>query len=169
MRVVVDASVMITANRVGPAAERARNEIADNSLVAPHSLGVEVVQGFRRLVSSGECSERHRAAVRIPGALNPPSCAGAKSRWAPPKRGPSLRAERVGFEPTGGVTRHLLSREARSAGLWHLSICRVATYRANPCDFEWRKEGDSNPRRLSPRRFSRPLHSSALPPFRPRQ
>ena len=57
MRVVVDASVMITANRVGPAAERARNEIADNALVAPHSLGVEVVQGFRRLVSSGECSE----------------------------------------------------------------------------------------------------------------
>ena len=57
MRVVVDASVMITANRVGPAAERARTEIADNALVAPHSLGVEVVQGFRRLVSSGECSE----------------------------------------------------------------------------------------------------------------
>ena len=57
MRVVVDASVMITANRVGPAADRARNELAGNTLLAPHSLGVEVVQGFRRLVSSGECSE----------------------------------------------------------------------------------------------------------------
>lgn len=133
-------------------------------------------EGGRRCVGDDHCEPRwrafgecRRAAVRIPGALNAPSCAGAKSRWAPPKRDPSLRAERVGFEPTGGVTRHLLSREARSAGLWHLSICRSATYRANPCDFEWRKEGDSNPRRLSPRRFSRPLHSSALPPFRPRQ
>jgi predicted nucleic acid-binding protein len=57
MRVVVDASVMITANRVGPAAEQARSEISNNALLAPHSLGVEVVQGFRRLVSSGECSE----------------------------------------------------------------------------------------------------------------
>lgn len=57
MRLVIDASVMITANRVGPAAERARTEIADNALVAPHSLGVEIVQGFRRLVRSGECSE----------------------------------------------------------------------------------------------------------------
>lgn len=57
MRLVIDASVMITANRVGPAAERARAEIADNALVAPHSLGVEIVQGFRRLVLSGECSE----------------------------------------------------------------------------------------------------------------
>lgn len=30
-------------------------------------------------------------------------------------------AERVGFEPTDGLPRHLLSREARSAGLRHLS------------------------------------------------
>lgn len=103
-------------------------------------------EGGRRCVGDDHRQPRWRAfgecrgaAVRIPGALNAPSCAGAKSRWAPPKRDPSLRAERVGFEPTGGVTRHLLSREARSAGLWHLSICRVATYRANPCDFEWRR------------------------------
>src|SRR4029079_15907347 len=27
----------------------------------------------------------------------------------------------------------------------------------------WRREGDSNPRRLAPQRFSRPSHSSALP------
>jgi len=31
-------------------------------------------------------------------------------------------AERVGFEPTVAVTPHLLSREARSTGLWHLSM-----------------------------------------------
>lgn len=34
------------------------------------------------------------------------------------------RAERVGFEPTDSFRRHLLSREARSTGLRHLSRCR---------------------------------------------
>ena len=46
---------------------------------------------------------------------------------------------------------------------------RPTPQRRNPCrsrGSEWRKEGDSNPRRLAPRRFSRPLHSSALPSFR---
>ena len=33
-----------------------------------------------------------------------------------------LRAERVGFEPTVGVNPHLLSREAQSAVLCHLSV-----------------------------------------------
>ncbi len=33
------------------------------------------------------------------------------------------RAERVGFEPTDSFRRHLLSREARSTGLRHLSRC----------------------------------------------
>jgi hypothetical protein len=32
--------------------------------------------------------------------------------------------------------------------------------------FDWRRERDSNPRRLSPQRFSRPPHSTALPSLR---
>lgn len=63
--VVVDASVMINANRNGPVSEWARRVLSRSILVAPHSLGVEVVQGFRRLVASGECSEAvARRAIR---------------------------------------------------------------------------------------------------------
>lgn len=43
-------------------------------------------------------------------------------------RGPS--AERVGFEPTDELPRHLLSREARSTRLRHLSVLRPRSYTA---------------------------------------
>ncbi len=87
-------------------------------------------------------------------------------------------AERVGFEPTDGFTRHFLSREARSARLRHLSL-RQRSYTTTPTAQQadtdqpvngtgQRRGRDSNPRRLSPQRFSRPSQSSTLPPLQVR-
>ena len=42
------------------------------------------------------------------------------------------RAERVGFEPTDELPRHLLSREARSTRLRHLSVTRVDATQRSP-------------------------------------
>ena len=49
---------------------------------------------------------------------------GPRTTWAGDLHG----AERVGFEPTDELPRHLLSREARSTGLWHLSMLRPRPY-----------------------------------------
>jgi hypothetical protein len=57
--------------------------------------------------------------------------AGPDAQDPGPGAGVLTHAERVGFEPTDELPRHLLSREARSTRLRHLSVLRRRSYTAD--------------------------------------
>ena len=103
----------------------------------------------------------------------------------------AILAERVGFEPTVAFTPHLLSREARSTGLWHLSKVETQIVHKRPAlpirlpeqsltfpaaaSSRWATEsraGRAEGAGFEPagpvkaQWFSRPSHSSALPSLR---
>ena len=56
--IVLDASAAIQAYFDSPSTGEIDRLFEDNTLLAPQSLGVEVMQGFRRMVFAGESDER---------------------------------------------------------------------------------------------------------------
>ena len=82
---------------------------------------------------------------------------GAKLFFAP------TVAEKEGFEPSLRSTRTtpLAGEPLRPLGYFSMPIWWVIPPRAPPAAELWRREWDSNPRRVAPRRFSRPVPSTA--------
>ena len=74
--IVLDASAAIEAYVDSPSAGEIDRLFDDNTLLAPQSLGVEVMQGFRRKVFAGESNERQaslaiRNIMELPIVLMP--------------------------------------------------------------------------------------------------
>ncbi|HEU5150187.1 MAG TPA: type II toxin-antitoxin system VapC family toxin [Iamia sp.] len=57
--IVLDASVVVTAlGSDGPDGDRTRARLRDEVLVAPHLVDIEVVSAWRRLVATGQLTDR---------------------------------------------------------------------------------------------------------------
>ena len=74
--IVLDASVAIEAYFDSPSTEEIDRLFENNTLLAPQSLGVEVMQAFRRKVFAGESDERQailaiRNVMELPIVLMP--------------------------------------------------------------------------------------------------
>ena len=89
------------------------------------------------------------------------------------ERFPSLRLFES-IEAIIGAWNRLVAEQGRIRSLcaypWIEKLCsRSRWYETSLSDcFYWRKGWDSNPRMLAHRRFSRPVQSTTLPPFRGR-